>query len=89
MKRLYVRPSAQGRGVGRQLVVEVLRQAEALGYRRMVLDTLPVMEAARRLYASLGFKDTLPTGGAPDEGQIFMEIGLPQPTAGQDVFPDE
>jgi phosphinothricin acetyltransferase len=33
---VYVRPDAQGRGVGRALLAELIRRCEALGYRELV-----------------------------------------------------
>ena len=33
---VYVRPDAQGRGVGKALLTELIRRAEALGYRQLV-----------------------------------------------------
>jgi ribosomal protein S18 acetylase RimI-like enzyme len=50
MKRLYVTPAYRGRGLGRSLVEEVVRRAERMGNRRMVLDTMPEMAGAVSLY---------------------------------------
>jgi ribosomal protein S18 acetylase RimI-like enzyme len=49
---LAVDPSARGRGVGEALVRECLARA---GTRRVLIHTTQWMEAARRLYARLGF----------------------------------
>jgi ribosomal protein S18 acetylase RimI-like enzyme len=54
-RMLVVDPAAQRRGIGELLVVTCLDRARAVGKRRMVLSTDPLMTAAHRLYHRLGF----------------------------------
>ena len=56
MKRLWVRPPQQGSGLGRKLAEAVVEAAQQRGYTAMYLDTMPQsMQAAYRLYSSMGF----------------------------------
>ena len=56
MKRLWVRPTQQGTGLGRQLADAIVAAARDRGYTAMYLDTMPQsMHPAYRLYSAMGF----------------------------------
>ncbi|MFO1360940.1 MAG: GNAT family N-acetyltransferase [Burkholderiales bacterium] len=76
VKRLYVQPDHRGHGLGGALAAAVTGAARAIGYRRLVLDTLERMPAARGLYAALGFREIAPYYETPLAGTRFMALAL-------------
>src|SRR5262245_7192114 len=80
MKRLYVRRPFRRFGLGRQLAETLIDLARQAGYSHMLLDTLDDMEAARELYASLGFEETEPYYFNPIPGAHYLRVALDGPT---------
>lgn len=76
MKRLYVRPEARGIGLGRTLVIELIRFAKESAYKTMKLDTIPKLKEAIHLYRSLGFLETEAYVYNPLEGVYYFELAL-------------
>lgn len=76
MKRLYVRPAFRRFGLGRRLAEALMDEARRCGYSVMLLDTLDDMEAARELYASLGFVETAPYYFNPIPGAHYLRADL-------------
>lgn len=76
MKRLYVRPAFRRFGIGRVLAQALLDQAQGAGYSAVLLDTMNDMEAARGLYASLGFVEVPPYYFNPIPGAHYLKASL-------------
>jgi predicted N-acetyltransferase YhbS len=76
MKRLYVRPSVRGEGLGRRLVERICQEAREAGYARICLDTLPTMAEAIRLYRLMSFQETAPYTHNPVPGALFLALEL-------------
>jgi putative acetyltransferase len=80
LKRMFVRPEARRRGVGRALARGVLDLAAGSGYRAVLLDTSVRQGEALALYRSLGFADVPPYYPVPAplaDWLVFLRLELP------------
>lgn len=56
LKKLFLLPESRGLGIGKALTIACLDFASSQGYKQCYLDTLSAMQAAIRLYESVGFE---------------------------------
>lgn len=63
LKRVFVRPEYQGKGVGSALVSGLIEWAKELGYKRMILETGALLAESCHVYTKLGFSQ-IPNYGA-------------------------
>lgn len=55
VKRLWVDPAFRGRHIASALMEQIEEKARFLGYRRVILQTRPLMTAAVALYTKRGY----------------------------------
>ena len=76
MGRLYVKAEYRKKGVGSKLVELLIENAKNKGYKKILLDTIPELESAIKLYNSFGFKTVKQYYESPIKNPIFMELTL-------------
>ncbi|TXD46503.1 GNAT family N-acetyltransferase [Polaribacter sp. IC073] len=55
LQKMYFLPIARGKGLGTSLISKCLEKAKEFGFEGCYLETMPYMEAARKLYKKNGF----------------------------------
>jgi GNAT superfamily N-acetyltransferase len=83
IKRMFVRPSSRGLGIGRAILQRLIDDARTLGYTTIHLDSAPFMHEAHALYRRFGFVPSSPHKGwefesvpAVHEIAVFMSLDL-------------
>jgi len=79
IKRVYVVPEAQGLGVGRALMLQLIEDCRSLGFNRILMDTGKVLTTAQHLYDGLGFSRRRPYQPMPPEAEgrmVYYEMSL-------------
>jgi putative acetyltransferase len=56
LRKMYLRQSARGRGLGKKMMERALKKARDLGFKRIELETASVLKEAIRMYEQYGFK---------------------------------
>lgn len=79
VKSMHTAAKHRGRGVGLQVLKQIVAQARLRSYRRLSLETgsMEAFAAARALYAGFGFKECPPFGNYKlDPNSVFMTFDL-------------
>ena len=74
MKRLYIKPEFQRRGIATILCRSLFDKAIVMGYTHLRLGT--AIQNAKYLYKSLGFTEIEPFDHVPVDGVVFLELKL-------------
>ncbi|MBR3836306.1 MAG: GNAT family N-acetyltransferase [Clostridia bacterium] len=76
LKRLYIKPEFRGKKLGKLLVERLIADAREIGYRYMLLDTLPFLQTAIRMYKNMGFYEIEKYNNSPMDTTIYMKFDL-------------
>ncbi len=76
IKRMFVRPRFQRRGLARVLLAHLEHTARDAGVQRLVLETGPAQPEAIALYRSAGYTDVEPFGYYAGQGSTHLGKAL-------------
>ena len=76
MKRLYVIPKFRNKGIAKTLVEKIVSDAKKIGYSSMLLDTLPFLQTAIKMYKKMGFYEIECYNNSPMEDSIYLKLDL-------------
>lgn len=81
LKRLYIRPEANGNGLGRQLVLAQMEAARSMGWRHLLVNIITGNIESIRIFEGLGFHyiDRYPECSDPvevDPWFVYMQRDL-------------
>ncbi len=76
LKRMFVQPQYQARGIGKKLLEKSLVLARQCGYKKIKLDTLNYMHTAIELYKAQGFYEIPAYYHNPIDSAVYFEKEL-------------
>jgi GNAT superfamily N-acetyltransferase len=81
IKRMFVRPTARGLGVGRAIIQQLIGDAREMGCEAIYLESASFMHSAHALYRSVGFVPSNSYAGREFAGvahdvSVFMRLDL-------------
>ena len=76
LKRLYVKPQFRGKKIASFLVKNIIEEAKEIGYKHILLDTLPFLETAINMYKKYGFYEIESYNNSPMDNLIYLKYDL-------------
>lgn len=76
LKRLYVKPEFREKGIAKLLLNKIIVEAKNIGYKYILLDTLPFLDIAINMYKSYGFYEIKSYNNNPMDDLIYMKYNL-------------
>lgn len=76
LKRLYVKPHFRGKKIASFLVSHIIAEAKEIGYKHILLDTLPFLETAINMYKKYGFYEIESYNNSPMANLIYLKYDL-------------
>ncbi|MBE6800825.1 MAG: GNAT family N-acetyltransferase [Ruminococcaceae bacterium] len=76
LKRLYVKSEYRGKNIGSHLVKHIIKDAKEIGYKHILLDTLPFLETAISMYKRYGFYEIESYNNTPMDNLIYLKYDL-------------
>ena len=76
LKRLYVKPQFRGKKIARFLVKYIIAEAKEIGYKHILLDTLPFLETAINMYKKYGFYEIESYNNSPMDNLVYLKYDL-------------
>jgi putative acetyltransferase len=76
LKRMFLKPAYQKKGIGKVLLEKAIELAKTLNYKTIRLDTLNYMAPAINLYKQYGFYEIPAYYYNPNETVVYFEIKI-------------
>lgn len=74
IRKMYLLPSARGKGIGKWMVSFLIKKAKELNFKKIKLETSSALKEANGLYLKMGFESVIPMSDAPRCDRAFEYI---------------